>query len=364
VHEHEPVTFETRWTLSYLRGPMGRDDLRRAANRSGGSSDPPAAPAKITPGLESQARPTPSESGTKPVLPVGVQEYYLRGDGRTPSAYAPVLYGAARVRYTDTKKGIDVVRSLFAVVPMTSGPVQVDWDKAALVTDAPDSLSQQPAKADVRYGTIPAAGMDQKKYAAWTKDFGNWIGRAQALKIFSVPALKLVSNPEESERDFQIRIQHATRESRDAALESLRAKYATKIARVAEKKRKAEETVGREQQQATQQRLQTVVSMGATVFGALMGRRAVSLSTLGRATTAARGVSRSMKETQDVATAQQRLLEAQQEEAALNAEIEQQVTALSGQAPGAIATETIEIKPKRGGVEVQIVALAWQPTEY
>jgi hypothetical protein len=206
--------------------------------------------------------------------------------------------------------------------------------------------------------------MDQKKYAAWTKDFGNWIGRAQALKIFSVPALKLVSNPEESERDFQIRIQHATRESRDAALESLRAKYATKIARVAEKKRKAEETVGREQQQATQQRLQTVVSMGATVFGALMGRRAVSLSTLGRATTAARGVSRSMKETQDVATAQQRLLEAQQEEAALNAEIEQQVTALSGQAPGAIATETIEIKPKRGGVEVQIVALAWQPTEY
>jgi len=298
------------------------------------------------------------------VLPVGVQEYYLAGDGRAPSAYAPVLYGAARVRYTDTKKGIDVVRSLFAVVPMTSGPVQVDWDKAALVTDAPDSLSQQPAKPDVRYGTIPAAGMDQKKYAAWTKDFGNWVGRAQALKIFSVPALRLVSNPEESERDFQIRIQHATRESRDAALEELRARYATKITRVADKKRKAEEIVGREQQQVTQQKLQTAVSIGATMLGALMGRRAVSLSTLGRATTAARGVSRSMKETQDVANAQQRLLEAQQEEAALNAEIEQQVAALSGQAPGAIATETIEIKPKRGGVEVQIVALAWQPTEY
>ena len=298
------------------------------------------------------------------MLPVGVQEYYLTGDGRTPSAYAPVLYGAARVRYTDTKRGIDIVRSLFAVAPMSSGPVPVDWDKATLVTDAPDSLSQQPAEPDAQYGTVPAAGLDQKKYAAWTKDFGNWVGRAQSLKIFSVPALKLVSTADESERDFQIRIQHATRESRDAALESLRAKYATRIARVAEKKRKAEAIVGREQQQVTQQKLQTAVSIGATMLGALMGRRSVSLSTLGRATTAARGVSRSMKESQDVANAQQRLLEAQQEEAALNAEIDQQVAALSGQSSGAVPIDTIEIKPKRGAVEVQIVALAWQPTEY
>jgi len=100
VHEHEPVTLETRWTLSYLRGPMGRDDLRRfaATPRRGGSSDPPTT-ATITqtasPGLESKTRPTTAAATAgKPVLPVGVQEYYLAGDGRTPSAYAPVLYGA------------------------------------------------------------------------------------------------------------------------------------------------------------------------------------------------------------------------------------------------------------------------------
>ena len=29
VHESGPVTFETRWTLSYLRGPMNRDELQR-----------------------------------------------------------------------------------------------------------------------------------------------------------------------------------------------------------------------------------------------------------------------------------------------------------------------------------------------
>ena len=31
VHEQAPIAFETRWALSYLRGPMGREELRRFA---------------------------------------------------------------------------------------------------------------------------------------------------------------------------------------------------------------------------------------------------------------------------------------------------------------------------------------------
>lgn len=362
VHEHEPVTFETRWTLSYLRGPMGRDELRRAAGPT------VAAPAVSTPASQpAAASGAPSISAaaapTKPVLPSGLQDYYLKGDGRVPSEYGAVLYGAARVRYTDPKRAIDVVRPVYAVVPVTSGPVPVDWTKATLAPDAPDTLSNQTPNPQAAYRTLPAAAVDPKRYAQWTRDFEQWVANTQALKVFSAPALKLVSTPEESERDFQIRIQHAKRESRDAALEELRASYAAKVARVAEKKRKAEEIVGREQQQVNQQKLQTAVSIGATMLGALMGRRSVSLSTLGRATTAVRGVGRSIKETEDVATAKQRLVESQQEEAALNAEIEREVAALNGQSTDA-AVETIEIKSKRGAVEIQLVALAWQPTAY
>jgi hypothetical protein len=55
------------------------------------------------------------------------------------------------------------------------------------------------------------------------------------------------------------------------------------------------------------------------------------------------------------------LKEAQEELAALEAELQQEVAAIEGTAPGGIAVETIEIKPKRGGVDVRIVALAWKP---
>jgi hypothetical protein len=173
--------------------------------------------------------------------------------------------------------------------------------------------------------------------------------------------MKLVSTPDESERDFHARVQMKGREARDAAVAKLRDRYAPKVARLTEKIRKAEEAVGKEEQQASQQKVQTAVSLGATMLGALMGRRAISLSTLGRATTAARGMGRSSKESQDVARSQQRLQEAQAEFSALDAEIQREIAALEAAGTGPVTVETIAIKPKRGGVDVRLVALAWKP---
>jgi hypothetical protein len=355
VHEQAPLAFETRWALSYLRGPMGREELRRFARA------PEASAAVTPPPLPTAAAPSPAASTVKPIVPAGIEEYVLPGDSGSPAVYAPVLYGAARVQYTDTKRGIDVTRSVQVIVSFSSGPIPVDWERAEETPHPPETLTPPSASAAAPHQPLPPAALDKKRYAAWTKGFGQWVTRAQPLKVFAVPSMKLVSKPGESERDFQARLQLAGRETRDAAVEKLRERYAPKLARLQDKARKAEEAVGKEQQQASQQKVQTAVSIGATMLGALMGRRAVSLSTLGRATTAARGVGRSAKETQDVAKAQERLQEAQAELAALDAALQQEVAALEGSTPGGFAVETIEIKPKRGGVDVRIVALAWKP---
>ena len=85
------------------------------------------------------------------------------------------------------------------------------------------------------------------------------------------------------------------------------------------------------------------------------------MSTLGRATTAARGVSRSMKEAGDIAQAQERKRDAEEELKAIEAELEREVQELQGAMPNA-AIETTEINPKKTGVDVRLVALAWRPS--
>jgi len=359
VHDSAPVVFETRWTLSYLRGPMGRDELKRALGS--GAATTPAEPPRTGTAASAPAGP-PGTPSVKPILPANVREFYLLADASV-SEYMPVLYGAARVHYTDTKRGIDTVEDLHVAVPFTDGAVPIDWERAEPSSATPEDLAAAPPPtgAAARYRPLPPAGLDAKRYAAWTKDFEQWVLRAERLMLYAAPSLKLTSNAGESERDFRQRLQLAQRESRDAAVQKLRDKYAPKVARLNQRLQSAGDAVAREEQQATQQKTQTMVSVGATVLGALFGRKTVSLSTLGRATTAARGVGRSVKETQDIARARERLQEAEGELKALEAQLAEEIAGLGATDSTEIALDTIEIKPKRGAVDVRLVALAWRP---
>src|SRR6185436_1341540 len=150
------------------------------------------------------------------------------------------------------------------------------------------------------FDPLPKAAASAKSYAAWQKAFASWLVSSQKLEVQRHAALKMTANAGESERDFRIRVQNAQREARDAEVESVRRKFAEKRARLEEKMRRAEQSVQRESEQASQAKLQTAVSVGATIFGALLGRKSISTSTLGRATTAARGIGRATKESDDI----------------------------------------------------------------
>ena len=140
----------------------------------------------------------------------------------------------------------------------------------------------------------------------------------------------------------------------------MRQKFAAKRATLEEKLRRAEQGVTREQQQATSQKLQTAVSIGATVIGALFGRKAISAGTIGRATTAARGFGRSAKEMGDVQLAQESAEATRQALADLDAQITEQTKDIAARFDSDAANvEKVALAPKRGQVTVEFVSLGW-----
>ena len=161
-------------------------------------------------------------------------------------------------------------------------------------------ISIREPEAGARFADVPAQATKAKSYATWRKDFASWIYRNQRLELLESPSLDIASNPGETERDFRVRLQQIAREKRDEAVEKLRRKYAPKFEQLEERKRRAEQAVEREREQAKGQKLQTAISFGATLLSSFMGRKRASMSTLGRATTAVRGAGRSMKESEDV----------------------------------------------------------------
>ena len=244
---------------------------------------------------------------------------------------------------------------------VTDGPVPVDWEGASAVEIEITDLERTP-QDDARFAALPTTAGKAKSYSAWQKDFGSWVYRSQKLELSKSPSLGVASNPGESERDFRVRLQQLARERRDEAVERLRQKYAPKMAALEEKKRRAEQAVEREAEQAKSQKLQTAISFGATLLSSFMGRKAVSLSSLGRATTAAKGVGRSMKESADIGRAQETVEAVLQQQADLDAQFKEESESIERANDSQTeALETVTLKPTKANITVKLFTLVWAP---
>lgn len=119
------------------------------------------------------------------------------------------------------------------------------------------------------------------------------------------------------------------REARDAAVEKLRREYAPKIARAEDKLRRAQQVVEREKGQARAAQAQTAISVGATILSSILGNKRVTYTSLGRATTAARGAGRAMEQAGDVKRAEENVQAAQAALDALNDELQKRIDVLA-----------------------------------
>jgi len=166
----------------------------------------------------------------------------------------------------------------------------------------------------------------------------------------------------ESEGEFRGRLRELARERRDLELEKLRERYAPKLARVKDQLRRAGERVEREHSQYRQQKMQTAISLGSTILGALFGRKLGSASTVGRATTAARGAGRAAREREDILRATEGVEAVEKKLAALEAEFREKLDGVrDGCRAGELECEEVRIAPRKSDLAVDTVALIWTP---
>jgi hypothetical protein len=369
VHDDAPAVFETRWAMSYLRGPLTRDQIKRLMDPVKTASRPMPVPVAAGTATGGSA-PSPRQStkaaaggaGARPVLPPEVPQFFVRplSAAGTSVRYQPMVYGAAQVHFHDPKLGVDAAQEVSYIAPVTTDVIAVDWTKSEPSELSPDDLEREPV-GPAEFGALPSVGAKAKSYEGWGKDLARWLLQTQRVQLMRDPVSRTVSAPGEGERDFRVRVQHSAHEARDAVAEKLRQKYAPKIAALEERLRRAQAAVEREKAEAKNQQMQTAVSIGATLVGALLGRRRLSTSTVGRATTAARSASRAYRQAKDIDHAQDTVASVQSQLAELEAQFKADVDA-SGAGAAEAALEPIEVKLKRTGISVRLIALVWMPS--
>jgi hypothetical protein len=352
VNDDQPILFKTRWAMSYLRGPLTQPEISRLMQERKAR-----ARERSTQTAESgAATPAAVAAPGRPILPSGVSELFLAARPGTGSvSYRPRLAASVRLHYVDSKSALDAWRDLALVAPFADDGAP-SWAEAVEARDLAGSSEPLPA---ARFAEPPAAALRQKSYADWEKSLAAHLYQHGTAQLLRCAELKLVSEPGEAEGDFRSRMAHALRERRDEQVAKLRDKYAAKLRTLEDQVRRAEDRVEREQAQYSQRKLDTAVSIGASLLSAVFGGKRSAAS---RAGTAARSAGRVFGEKGDVDRAGESLEVLRQRRAALEQELESEAADLSaGLDPATVRLESIGVTPRKSDIAIGRLLLAWEP---
>jgi hypothetical protein len=370
VHEDEPVVFQTRWALSYLGGPLARDQIRELAHGGSGTTTA-AAPAPAAKrgrtSAASRARaatePETDDAAKRPTLPPDLEEAFLPITVR-PSAserivYRPFLAAKAMLHYARATAKVDEWQSAALITPLTEESVSSPWAQAIEIGASLPDLDDEP-EAGASFAGLPRGTARAKNSGRWSKMLATQLYRQRPIIIIKSRKPKALSRVGESEGEFRGRLQGLVREARDLAVEKLRRRFAPKLVRMQERIRKAEMRVDVQKEQYSASKQQTAISLGATIVGALFGRK-LGVGSVGRAATTARGASRAARERSDVARAEEKTEILREQLQQLEADFEGESHSLTAGSVDDIATEEIRVTARKSDTDIEELVLLWTP---
>ncbi len=349
VNDDAPILFRTRWALSWLRGPLTLPEITRLM-----SSRKAAEPTK--PATATSATPIPA---ARPALPSGVEEIFLAAKpGSGDLVYRPRIVATAELHYADKPAGVDSWTRSAWLAPLADGNGSPEWAEATAIQKLEAVTAQGPVDG-ATFSELPAAALAAKNYADWGKALAASLYQNGAVELLAARALKLTSNAGESEGDFRARLAQGLREHRDREVTKLRVKHAAKLKSIEDRLRRAADRVEREKSQYSQRKLDTAISIGTSVLGAIFGGRSVATT---RAGSAARSAGRVFSERGDVSRADDSLEALTAERDELLKRIEQEASDLTATLdPSSIALERVRISPRKSDIAIGRIAIAWEP---
>ncbi|QKF61795.1 ATP-binding protein [Campylobacter curvus] len=331
----------TRWALSYLKGPLSHEQI---SNLMREKKD----------GLQAiKAKKADLKSAPKPILSNEIEQIY---SAQASEILTPNLLATAKVRFYDTKKGIDAVKQISYIYALDENDKSADWTQASEDTEL---NLRTDAKEDASYEILPGFVANAKNFNDIKRDFKEFVFRNYKLEIFE--AMGISSKPTEDKEQFFVRLQDRCNEILEEKTAELTAKFEKEKAKLEEKLNKALVKLDKEQKDMTASGLDVAINIGASIIGALFGNKLLSRSNATKIASSARSANRVLKERSDVKLSEQSVNEINAQIDELTGSFEQQAQALKeANDIKNITLNEVQISPKKSDIYDEKVVLLWR----
>ena len=357
-----PIVFSTRWAMSFLRGPLTREEVTRLMADSPERHADAVAPLPADPVVDLAE----DQSSVAPSPPDGVPVYYLDpaapwadqiGANTEGNVFAPALAATVQLTFDDQYADVNHDETWEAVIyPLyetfdAASAVSVDHDDRDFNDEAPEGASY----------VLPEARIDQKTYYTNArKALADHLHRSRNVTVFKNPKLKLYSRVDEDEETFSLRCEAAAEDRADDDVATLKKRYEKRIRGAEVQLRTAENRVRELESDVSGRRQNELVRGAGDLIGIFLGgrRRSSGLSQAASRRSQTRKTQERLHTAQDKVSSKVELLDDLEDDLA---EDFQEISAKWSEVANDI--ETVEIGLEKSDIHVAELALCWVPVE-
>ncbi|TLT03032.1 ATP-binding protein [Aliarcobacter cibarius] len=352
VNDDGIKVFETRWALSYLKGPIPKDGIKKLMSEKKSLNNKE----KISVNT-SETKIDISKSIPKPILISNIGELYLYSSQNSNYYMQPYLICSGSVRFVNTSMQIDIEKNLKYKFYLDEKMEEVNFDEKEEFSDLKFETKE---KANTNYYELPKFIQNERDLKQIEKDFSDYLYRNSKLTLYKIDSLKLSSKQEENLEDFKIRVQDRLNEKIDLEIEKLKNKYEKENSDFETKISKLYDKLDKEKREATASTTDTILDIGTSILGAFFGKSNAA-SSLGKIASGAKGANKILKERKDVKIVENEIAVLQEQKASLLNILETEVSKIKEEnSISKFQIEEFYINPKRTDIYNLKLELLWQ----
>lgn len=392
VHDDGPTVFQSRWAMSYLRGPLSRQQIQllMKARRSeltdrtaagNGATNSPTAVGSATISPDRLDSVTPSTFGnrdtttghgsasysaapfkqTRPIVPNGIIERFWTPTKQPSNSarriYRPGVLASVACRYVQAASQLDEYHEKSLLYCLSGAMPSQIWRESMEVPPFALELANHPDDG-FDFDDAPGVLLNPKSYKQWAKELADELYRNRPIQLYQCKELGRISKPGQDEIDARVSWTIEIRELRDQEMAKLRLKYSRSMESLESKIQSAKLRLEKEQAQYDRQKWTTILDVSTTVLGKLMGNRVSATKTA----TAGRGAARTMEKRSTVALANESLESLLNQRAELDHECQNELDLLKSRySPEGLSLEPLELRCRKTDIKIDLLCLVWIP---
>ena len=290
--------FKTRWVLSYLKGPISKDDIKKLMSEK--IAKLKTTLSKISTNekiVKKQEKQSTLNDYIKPILPNIIEQKYSYYSQSDEYSLQPYLLCSSSINFVNTSKNIDKKEEIKCKIYLDKNIDEINFEEKEAIEN--DSFENKNRTNSIFY-ELPSFLQNEREIKKIEKEFSNYLYRNEKLSLFKNNSLKLTSKQEESLNDFRLRIQDRLNEKIDEEVEKLQTRFEKNQDSLEKKLDKLYVKLEKEKDQATAKTTNTLISIGSSILGAFFGKSVLSKTNIGKVARGAKGASAILKERSDI----------------------------------------------------------------